>query len=72
MADQAWRSKFFDVPRWWVESGIVPKSGPMSKALRDLYLKHVLSQTFHVAGPKEPVRRVVGPLAQQREEARNG
>jgi hypothetical protein len=72
VADQPWRSKFFDVPFWYVRTGIVPESGPCSKDLRDAYLKHVLSQTFHVAGPKAPIRTVVGPLAQEREEARHG
>ena len=32
------RPRYFDVPFWWVESGIIRKGGPMPKAQRDLLL----------------------------------
>jgi hypothetical protein len=66
MADQVWRSKFFDVQHWYVMSSAVPESGPLDKATRDAMLQHILGMSFMTSGPKEPINRVVGPLAAQR------
>jgi hypothetical protein len=52
---------WFSVPHWYVESGIVPRSGPMSKAERDACLAHILSMSFMTSGPKAETRRVAPP-----------
>lgn len=49
------RPRHFDVPFWWVESGLIRKGGPMSKAQRDALLQHLMSMSFEPAPPREIV-----------------